>query len=190
MTSHAPAQSHGTPLVLRADGVPLDVLARIGAGVVTAVGDKRSTWWRWNRYAEAARQTMHWRFASAEDREAIVGLVVEAAEEASVRLAPPNLASSPAAFTRAHGTSVFRPVHSTIFSSEAQLAAEDQLRASATNLSAPPLSADGLGQLAHRLEVDCRLLGGDQLAALAAVVGSGRALDVLVGPAGEGKPPP
>lgn len=46
------------PFVLRADDVPLKVLARIGADVVAAVGAKRLTWRPWNLYAEAARQTM------------------------------------------------------------------------------------------------------------------------------------
>ena len=35
--------------------------------------EKRSTWKHWNLWAEASRQTMGWRFASAEDREAVVG---------------------------------------------------------------------------------------------------------------------
>ena len=37
---------------------------------------------------------------------------------ASLRLTPPELASSPAVFQRQDGTSVFRPKHSTVFSSE------------------------------------------------------------------------
>ena len=45
----------GRPLVLRADDIPLDVLDRIGSDVVAVVGEKRSTWRRWNLYAEAAR---------------------------------------------------------------------------------------------------------------------------------------
>ena len=67
--------------------------------------------------AEAARQIDGLRFASTEDREAIIGLVIDAAEEVSLRLTPPELASSPAVFHRPDGTSVFRPKHSTVFSS-------------------------------------------------------------------------
>lgn len=63
----------------------------VGEAVVAQVGEKRSTWRRWNLYAEASRQTMDLRFASAEDREAIIGLVVDTAEHASLRLTPPDL---------------------------------------------------------------------------------------------------
>ncbi|WP_062389920.1 MobF family relaxase [Demequina iriomotensis] len=175
------------PLVLRADDVPLEAVARIGANVVAVVGEKRSTWRRWNLYAEAARQTMHWRFGSTEDREAIIGLVVEAAEQASVRLTPPELASSPAVFTRADGTSVFRPTHSAVFSSQVQLAAEDRLRDHAANFGAPTLDLHLLEAAARQPAGSGRALGEDQFAALAAIGASGRLLDVLVGPAGTGK---
>src|SRR5699024_500788 len=52
------------PLLLRADDVPLDAVAELGASVVEVVGEKRSTWRRWNLMAEASRQTMGWRFAT------------------------------------------------------------------------------------------------------------------------------
>ena len=58
-----------------------------------------------NLMAEAARQTTGYRFASTEDREAIVGLVVDAAESVSLRLTPPELASSPAGVPPPAGTS-------------------------------------------------------------------------------------
>ena len=44
-------------LLLRADDVPLEVIAELGRNVVETVGEKRSTWRRWNLTAEAARQT-------------------------------------------------------------------------------------------------------------------------------------
>lgn len=63
-----------------------------------AQAKKRATWRRWNLTAEAARQTMGYRFASTRDREAVIGMVVDAAEAESFRLTPPELASSPAVF--------------------------------------------------------------------------------------------
>lgn len=48
--------------LLRAEDVPLEGIARLGAAVVAAVAEKRTTWSRWNLYAEAARQTMGWRY--------------------------------------------------------------------------------------------------------------------------------
>lgn len=83
---------NASAMLLRADDVPLDVTAEIGQNIVDVVGEKRSTWRRWNLHAEASRQLMGWRFASMLDREAITGLVVDAAENASLRLTPPETA--------------------------------------------------------------------------------------------------
>ncbi len=179
--------SNDAPLLLRADDVPLDVIAEFGRSVVGTVGEKRSTWRRWNLAAEAARQTMRYRFASTEDREAIVGLVVDAAESASLRLTPPELATSPALFRRPDGSSVFRPRHSTVFSSEELLAAEDRLLERCRTMTGPTVPLSAVEEVTAKPDRDGRLLGDDQAAALAAVAVSGRVVDVLVGPAGAGK---
>src|SRR5699024_9316272 len=149
--------------------VPLDVIAELGRTVVETVGEKRSTWRRWNLTAEAARQTMGYRFASTEDREAIVGLVVDAAESASLRLTPPELAPSPALFRRPDGSSAFRPKHSTVFSSEELLAAEDRLLERSRTTTAPTVPLIAMEKVTSRPDRDGRLLGEDQAAALAAV---------------------
>lgn len=175
------------PLLLRADDVPLEVISEIGAAVVAVVGEKRSTWRRWNLMAEAARQTMGWRFASTQNREAIVGLVADAAEAASLRLTPPELATSPVVFRRPDGTSRFRPRHSTVFSSEQLLAAEDRLLERAHTTTAPTVPVATVEWIARRPDKEGRMLGDDQAAALAKVAVSGRVVDVLVGPAGAGK---
>ncbi|MFV0460454.1 MAG: hypothetical protein ACK5MT_16970 [Actinomycetales bacterium] len=106
------------PLLLRADDIPLDVVRDIGSTVVETVGEKRSTWRRWNLMAEATRQTMGWRFATMNDREAVIAMVTDAAQLASLRLIPPELSLSPLVFRRDHGMSVFRPVNSAVFTSE------------------------------------------------------------------------
>ncbi|AYF99621.1 conjugal transfer protein [Protaetiibacter intestinalis] len=175
------------PLLLRADDVPLDVIGSLGVDVVAAVGEKRSTWHRWNLTAEAARQTMAYRFASTEDREAVVGMVVDAAEAASLRLTPPELASSPAEFRRPDGTSVFRPKHSALFSSEVLLAAEDRLLERARTTTASTVSLTTVERITKRPDSKGRVLGDDQAAALTKIALSGRMVDVLVGPAGAGK---
>src|SRR5699024_5257370 len=176
-----------TPLLLRADDVPLGVVAELGAAVVEVVGEKRSTWRRWNLTAEASRQTMGWRFASMQDREAIVGMVADAAENASLRLTPPDLATSPAAFRRVDGTSVFRPKHSTVFSSELLLAAEDRLLDRSRTITAPAVPVGTVETITSRADAEGRILGEDQAEALMKIAVSGRVLDVLVGPAGAGK---
>ncbi len=179
--------ANDAPLLLRADDVPLDVIGTLGQSVVDVVGEKRSTWRRWNLTAEAARQTMRYRFASTTDREAIVGMVVDAAEAASLRLTPPELASSPAVFRRPDGTSVFRPKHSTVFSSETLLTAEDRLLERARTTTGPTVPLATVEKIAARPDRKGHTLGDDQAAALAKVAVSGRLVDVLVGPAGAGK---
>ncbi|GAB2991804.1 hypothetical protein GCM10027212_35210 [Actinotalea caeni] len=173
--------------VLRADDVPLDVVGEVGQAVMETVGEKRSTWTRWNLHAEASRQLMGWRFASIEDREAITGLVVDAAERVSLRLTPPELATSPLEFRRPDGTTRFRPRHSTLFSSETLLAAEDRLLVRADAMTGPTVPLETVERIARRPDARGRVLGEDQSAALAAVAVSGRVVDVLVGPAGAGK---
>lgn len=179
--------ANDAPLLLRADDVPLDVIASLGQSVVEAVGEKRSTWRRWNLTAEAARQTMGYRFATIHDREAVVGLVVDAAEAGSLRLTPPELASSPAAFQRRDGTSVFRPRHSTVFSSEVLLATEDRLLERARTTTGPTVPLATVERITAKPDREGRVLGDDQAGALASIAVSGRVVDVLVGPAGAGK---
>lgn len=171
---------------LRADDVPLEVIAELGQSVVEVVGEKRSTWRRWNLHAEASRQSMQWHFASVQDREAIVGMIADAAENASLRLSPPELAPSPAAFRRPDGSSVFRPKHSTVFSSQMLLAAEHRLIERATTRTGPTVEPELMEQITDTSDREGRVLGPDQVDALTRVAVSGRVLDVLVGPAGAG----
>ncbi|WP_313556154.1 MobF family relaxase [Miniimonas arenae] len=173
--------------VLRADDVPLDLIDQVGQQVVDVVGEKRATWRRWNLHAEASRQTMEWRFASTVDREAVVGLVVDAAERHSLRLTPPELASSPAAFRRVDGESVFRPKHATVFSAASLLDAEDRLLALSADPTGPTVPLRVVDRVARRTLPDGKRLSDEQARAVAAVAASGRVVDVLVGPAGTGK---
>ncbi|MFH5211168.1 MobF family relaxase [Antrihabitans spumae] len=174
-------------LLLRADDVPLDAIGELGQTVVGVVGEKRSTWRRWNLMAEASRQTMGWRFATMQDREAVVTMIVDAAEQASLRLTPPDLATSPAAFRRVDGTSVFRPKHSTVFSSELLLGAEDRLLDRSRTTTGPTVPLATVEKITARPDAEGRLLGEDQADALMKIAVSGRVLDVLIGPAGAGK---
>lgn len=166
--------------LLRADDIPLDTVEQVGRVVVAAVGEKRSTWRRANLCAEASRQTIDWRFATTRDREAITGMVVDAAESASLRLTPPDLATTPAVFTREDGSSRFRPKHSVVFSSEQILAAEDRLLKRAETRTAPTVDVEAIDR--HAAE-----LSPHQAQALALIAVSARQLDLLVGPAGAGK---
>ncbi|MDR2973557.1 MAG: relaxase domain-containing protein [Propionibacteriaceae bacterium] len=175
------------PLILRADDIPLDVIAHLGEQVMTTVGDKRATWQHWNLHAEASRQTMDWRFATATDRETIVDLVTQAAEAASMRLTPAETVTTPARFTRPDGTSRFRPAHATVVTSEALYQAEERLLTLSCDTNGPTISLDTLEVVTSQPGKNGVLLGDDQTDALTAIAVSGRLIDLLVGPAGAGK---
>jgi len=181
------ATDNDRPLLLRADDIPLDVIRDIGRTVVETVGEKRSTWRRWNLMAEATRQTMGWRFATMTDRESVIAMVTAAAELASIRLTPPELSLSPVAFRRDDGTSVFRPVNSAVFTSEGQLAAEDRLLERSRDLTGPTVTLATVEKVVRKPDADGLVLGEDQAEALTRIAVSGRVIDVLVGPAGAGK---
>ncbi|MDR2348617.1 MAG: relaxase domain-containing protein, partial [Bifidobacteriaceae bacterium] len=173
-------------LALRADDVPLDVIERLGGDVVAAVSDKRPVWRRWNLHAEASRQAMGWRFATTADREAVVSAVAAAAEGASLRLSPLEMAAAPE-FQRPDGSSVLRPRHMALFSSEALYAAEGRLLRLSRDVRGPALTLPVIEQATSRADDAGRLLSPDQAQALTSIAVSGRVVDVLVGPAGAGK---
>ena len=172
--------------MLRADDIRLDLIVEVGSSVVEQVSEKRSTWRHWNLWAEASRQTMEWRFATVQDREAVVGMVVDAATRASLSLTPPELAMSPAVFRREDGSSRFRPQHAIVFSSAELLAAEDRLLARANNTEAVTVDLEEVEEVTGR-EVLGHLLSGEQAQTLATIAVSGRQVDLLIGPAGAGK---
>ncbi|WP_261369805.1 ATP-dependent DNA helicase [Corynebacterium sanguinis] len=172
---------------MRADDIPLDTVTDLGQSVVAAVGEKRSTWRRWNLHSEASRQLMGVRFASAEDREAVTGMVTGAAEQASLRLTPPELASSPVVFRRPDGSSRFRHPGAVLYSTEELLAAEDRLLDRSHATSGPTVELATVERITSRPDAEGRRLGPDQADALQRIAVSGRVVDVLVGPAGAGK---
>ena len=169
-----------TQQLLRDGDVAERLASGIAAQVLDVVGERRSTWRRWNLHAEASRQLMGVRFASSADRDRVLTRVVDAAEQASVRLTPPELAAVPVELQRPDGTSVLRPAHGTVYTSQALLDAEAhllELSGTTTASRVPDITVAGF--------VDG--LGDDQAAAVATVATSGRVVDVLIGPAGAGK---
>lgn len=173
--------------VLRADDVPLKEIDDLGQSVMMTVGEKRSTWRRWNLHAEASRQIMGLRFASTEDRDAVTGMIVDAAERASLRLTPPETTTSPAQFRFPDGATRFRPRHATVYSSEDLLAAEARLLQRAETTTAPTVTLQTIARQTLHHQRGRPALSQDQTVALTAVALSGRTVDILVGPAGAGK---
>ncbi len=172
----------GDPLT--AENVPLAAIEEISVDVVAAVAVKRAVWTHWNLMAEASKQTMDLRFATTADREAVVGLVVDAAQSRSVVLTPPELALSPARFQREDGTTRFRPRHGEKYSSTAVLDAEARLLGRAEKVTAPTVAASVARRAAATGKVQ---LSAQQRRDVESICRSGRNVDVLVGPAGAGK---
>jgi len=168
---------------LRIDDVPMPTIEAIATDVVAAVSVKRATWTHWNLTAEAAKQTMDLRLATTQDREVLVAMVVEAAEQRSVTLTPPELALTPVRFQRDNGTSMFRPRHGEKYSSTAVLDAEARLLDRADVMGAPVVRPAVLARLSTRGTE----LSDEQRRALESIAASGRQVDLLVGPAGTGK---
>ena len=169
--------------LLTADALSEATVAGVAAQVVNVVGERRSTWRRWNLHAETSRQLAGVRFATTTDRTTVLHRIVDAAQDQSVRLTPPELATVPAELRRADGTSVLRPRHSEVFTSAELLAAEDRLLDLGRTTTAPTLPP----HTSDQATAAGGGLGNDQAAAVTAVATSGRCVDVLIGPAGAGK---
>lgn len=172
--------------LLRADDFAVDYLEALGRSVAQSVGDKRSTWRRWNLYAEAARQLIDQRFWSTADREAVMAVLVDAAERASVTITPGEIAFVPAVFRRADGSSEFRMKHGALYTSQQNLDAEARILALAMNTAGPTVALEQLGRAVQKGRNGI-VLAQDQRHVLEQLAVSGRVVDVLVGPAGSGK---
>jgi conjugative relaxase-like TrwC/TraI family protein len=166
--------------------VPDDVVADLAHDVVTTVSAAKATYTHWNLWAEANRQTMGLRFASADDREAVVERVVALAEHGSVRLTPGERVSTPAAMRREDGTSRLRPDRGERYTSAQTLAAEDRLLTRSAEAGAVVVDMRIVAAVTSR-PFDGRVLTNEQRGAVEQIVRSGRQVDLLVGPAGAGK---
>lgn len=172
--------------LLAATDISADSIEDQAVLVVTATSLRRSTWTRWNLFAEAARQTRSVRFVSTEDRLQVLNAITDRAMAQSVSLDPPELLEVPAAMRRASGESIFTVSGEGRFSSRTILDAEDYLLSQATVNERAEVSEDAV-EAAIAAGVDGHDLSPDQAAAVRAVATSGRGVDVLIGPAGTGK---
>jgi hypothetical protein len=130
---------------------------------------------------------MKHRLTNATDRDALHQQLVEAVQARSVLLTAPPPASTPAAFRRADGTSLFTPEYGAVYTSHALLDAEARLLDAARTVVGPSVDGDVVEQVLVPAAADGHGVDDGQSAAVYAVATSGRCLDVLVGPAGSGK---
>lgn len=167
------------------------MLRELAGVVVTAVGEQRATFTRANLLAESSRQLHGVRFATPTDRVAVLEHVATLATDACVPLTPPVPAALPGHLRRPDGTSRLRARNSEVYATAEILEAEERLLQAGRTTDGPTVGQHVTGRLERLVEPN----GGstpsgfsaEQAAAVAAVVTSGRVLDVLVGAAGTGK---
>jgi conjugative relaxase-like TrwC/TraI family protein len=182
----------------QAGQVGSDLTGALVDRTLAGVSERRATWTRANLTAEAARASRGLRMVDTQERLALIDRIVAVSLEHCVRLDPPELVTVPERFRRADGSSVFTRPEEHAYTTPAILATEDRLLRAAEMTGAPTLP----DQLVRALTQDRpappatrpgsarrskRRLTPDQVDALRIVATSGRALDVLVGPAGTGK---
>ncbi len=165
----AAAALRGEPgRALRADDVGPEIREVLVAAVLEDVATRRSVWTTWNLGAAALRASKHLRMATPTERLTLLNEVTAAASRACVHL---DDARDPDT----------RRVGESLFTTTELLAAEKVLLdAAEARTVAVPRQARLTGERFAGL-------AADQRAAIEAVCTSGRALDVLVGPAGAGK---
>jgi len=162
---------------------------QLAGQVLATVEQSRATWTRWNVTAEAERATRGLHADTPAHREAIVTAVVDRAlhPQRALSLAAPTLVGEPEQLRRTDGQSVFTRHGAGRFTSARILAAEQRLVAAGSVLGAPAVSGRVVEEALARAGAASGGLAVDQVEAVRRFTGSGRRLDVLIGPAGAGK---
>ncbi|WP_224389132.1 MobF family relaxase [Pseudonocardia sp. ICBG1293] len=128
---------------------------------------------------------------AAEDRPARLEEIAREALRAVevVQVSTPDPVEVPESFRRADGGSIYRRANAERYTTAAHLAAEQRVsaRMAAPLAGAVTADSDGLDVEALRSRLAAAGLSGDQVDAVAGIIGSGRLGDCLVGPAGTGK---
>lgn len=157
---------------------------------VEDVQSRYATWNFGNLVAAIDRQVISLP-CKAEDRpeyvESMAREVLRGGNEYGVlTLTAPDPVAMPVPLQRPEdGRSIYRPHMDEVYTTEKHLDTERRIVVGARQQSAPAIAGPELELL--RVELDATTLTPDQRAAVLGVVSSGRAGDVLIGPAGTGK---
>ena len=174
--------------LLRADDLGGALLADAAQAVLADVAERRATFTRMNLLAEAHRALHGARFASPTDRIDVAEGITRLALQQSLAVSTPDLHHVPARYRRADGSSRLRPESRSLYTTQALVDAEARLLDAGRARSAPVVR---IATIAWATEANLPgrgySLSADQALAVEKVATSGRALDVLIGPAGSGK---
>jgi conjugative relaxase-like TrwC/TraI family protein len=174
--------------LLRAGDLADEILADAAGVAVRNVAERRATFSRANLLAELHRQFQGVRFASPEDRIAVVERTADLAIAQSLVISAPELHHTPERLRRADGTSRFRAKGHEIYTTATLLEAEARLLEAGQRVDGPSTTLDTVADvIGTNLPGRDHVLGPDQAAAIRQIATSGRSLDLLVGPAGTGK---
>ncbi len=174
--------------LLHAGDLNDEILMDAASAVVATVAERHSAYSRQNLMAEAHRTIHGVRFATPDARLAVAERITDLAVERSLALTPPVAHHTPSRFVRTDGSSRLRPKGHALFTTQMLLDAEARLLDAARRMEGPAVSVATVAATAEaRLPGKAYALSTDQALAVETIATSGRALDVLVGPAGTGK---
>ncbi|WP_298338846.1 MobF family relaxase [Ferrimicrobium sp.] len=176
--------------VLCADDFGDEMLAESAGVILRCVGENHATFTRANVLAEVHRYLQGMRFVDPAERIDVGERLVVLTLERAVELSPPELHHTPAVLRRADGASRLRSLDRRRYTTRELLGAEARIFAAGDDLGGPFI-AQGVIGLAEGggLEsgVSSVRLSSEQRRVIELIVSSGRAVDLLVGPAGTGK---
>ncbi len=181
------ADRNDLPL-LHASDLAEEILADAAGVAVQTVAERRATFSRANILAEVHRRFHGLRFASPEERIAVVERTADLALEESLLVSAPELHHTPERLRRSDGSSRFRTKGHEVFTTATLLEAEVRLLGAGRALGAPSVTRDRVAAItASSLPGRDHSLSLDQAVAVEQIATSSRSLDLLVGPAGTGK---
>ncbi len=167
--------------LLRSADLADEMLADVAQVASVKVAERRATFSRFNVAAEVHRQLHAVRFGQPTERILTAGRTIDLALGEARLLSPPELCHTPELFRRPDGTSRFRATGHEVYTTPAIMEAEARLLDASRQTGAPAVPTAIIATVLEGQES----LG--QAVAIEAVAGSGRFVDLLVGPAGSGK---
>ncbi|EWT04014.1 TrwC relaxase, partial [Intrasporangium chromatireducens Q5-1] len=176
--------------LLRASDLAEEILADAARVAVDKVAAKRATFTRANLLAEVLRQVAGVRFADPGERVTVAEHVTHLALEQVVRLTPEDVGIEllPEGLRRPDGASRLRPRDAIQYTTTTLLEAEERLLAASRQVDGPCVDTGvAAGVAAGPLPGRDHPLSAEQADAVCRIAGSGRVVDLLVGPAGTGK---
>ena len=165
-----------------------EILLDIANSTLDVVSTKRPTFSRANVQAEVFRQMQGVRFTKPAERILTAIRATDLAVAQALLITTPNLHHTPRFLLRANGTSKFQGTGHWLYTSTTLLDAEARLLDAGQRLNAAVVSSITVAEVTEqRLPGKTFKLSIDQALAVEQITTSGRALDLLVGPAGTGK---